>query len=232
MVMQYTPSDDVPLWRLKSVMFTAVFPTSYEPDWGLVREVRREFDPNFVPLFMVRDYKPPSGSDMQFAYHVIGRWTRMIDEDQEGRPPLQVTRPSRKSENFPFEGGYIYDQRTWSFSYPKGSYGAKMNIPDIYRPFDRRTVEWMRQAHHSLLRDGTDFRKRWEKFHAEYMAQERLELQKIEDDARMKLYDDPEATKAIAGGTLDTPYEVEISTEHVYAEKVMPGTEIGEKTDE
>jgi len=226
-----TPSADVPIWKLKSAIFTAVFPTGYDPDWALVKEVREQFDPHFVPLFMVRDYKPPHGSDLQFAYYVIGRWTPSIDEDQEGRPPLNVTRPSKTDEKFPFVGGYIYDQRTWSYQWPKGSWGAKMNIPEIYRPFDRRTIEWMREAHYSLLRSSVSVREQWEKRQREIEDQELRELQKIEDAARQKLLDDAEATKAIKEGTLNTPYEVEISTPHVQAEKVMEGTRLLKEMD-
>jgi hypothetical protein len=220
-----TPAPDVPIWYLVGISFSAVFPPGCEPDWDLVREVRREFHPEFVPLWMVREYRPPYGSNMEFGYYVLGRWAKTIDEDQESRLPLNVMRPDR-SANYPFVGGYIYDQRTWSYQWPKESRGAKANFPEIARPFDRRTVDWMREAHYALMRKDEGFKRQWKRRQREIKEAEDRELRNLEEEARLRLKDDNEATKAIKEGTLDKVYQVEVSTPHVQAERVMEGTEL------
>jgi hypothetical protein len=215
------PVEDVKPWILIDQSFSTIFPAGMQPDRSLVKKVRDEFDPYFVPLFMVREYKPPYGSKMKIEYFVIGRWS---SEPEEAREPLRVQR----GPDFPWSGGYIYDQRTWSYAWPAGTDGARRNIPDIPRRFDSRTVEWMREAHYSLLRSDESLRAQWLRRQEALEYAELRYLTDAENEAKKRLHSDSRVTKAIEEG-LDKPAKpdnVDESHPHVQAEKVMEGTKL------
>src|SRR5712692_8753537 len=105
MVPAINPEVDEPsthalgLWELvHPPVYTAVFPAGKEPDPAVVRAIRQEFHPEFLPLWMAKHYRDPSGSYIDFGWYVLGRWAPIAGDPE--KEPVNVCRPSLASFSF------------------------------------------------------------------------------------------------------------------------------------
>lgn len=207
-------------WTVAEVNFSLNFPGGQEPDPGLVKQIR-VFDPYFVPLNLRKAYRDPSGQEVVFNYHCIGRWAPIADD--ESRDPIKVDRPSRKSVLFPFEGGVIYDQRTVCDEWAEGTRERSLLCPDIYVPFDARLVRWMDAAHRRLMREEGGIKQKVLDSIDLQAAAEQQALVTVEDEARRNIKRDSGLIRrAIAENRLaaDPPKDPQ---PYVQADKVFEG---------
>jgi hypothetical protein len=181
--------------------YTCIFPVGYAPDPALVARIR-SFYPQYVPVWMVKEYVTPSGGRVNYGFHVIGRWEQVPtpDDVESGREPLRVERPA----DFPFHGGVVYEQRPWSD--PPNAAGQRMNLPDLYRPFDARLVEWMDAAHREMARsEGSMQQKVLEAIRKEEDAAAR-ELARAQENGRLALIDERhQVIKLLDAGKINPP---------------------------
>jgi hypothetical protein len=147
------PSDSG--WRLRDIRFTAVHPPDMTPSPSLVREIRTLF-PYFVPLWTIREWRSPAGTDEAFGYHLFGTWSPTREDPNQAEPLRLDSIPS----DFPFKGGYVYEARTWSYSLPMEE-GIAGPYADQFLPFDSAAVEWFRCTHQYLNAPGS-LRQKWE----------------------------------------------------------------------
>lgn len=217
--LEQVDQDEKP-WTLLATEFTCVFPPGMEPDLHLVRQVR-VFDPNFVPLCLRKTYHDPQGVEVTFTWHCIGRWASVADD--EGRDPIKLERPSRKSLLFPFEGGVVYDQRTVCDEWAEGSKERRLMCPEVYLPFDARLVRWMEAAHRRLMREIGGIKQKVLDSIDQQTAAEQRAIDTVEDDARRSLRSDRNMIRrAIDEGQLaaDPPKDPQ---PYVQADKVFEG---------
>ena len=188
-------------WQCVDTHYTCVFPAGFAPDPTLVARIR-SFYPQFVPVCMVKEYVTPTGGRVNYLFHVIGRWEQMPtpDDVENGREPLRVERP----RDFPFDGGVVYEQRPWTD--PPNAQGQRLNLPDLFRPFDQRLVDWMDAAHREMVRsEGTMASKVLESLRKEQDA-EAKELARVKENGRLALIDDRhQVIKLLDAGKINPP---------------------------
>jgi hypothetical protein len=214
--------DDTP-WLLKDTTFSCVFPPGWEPDDALVRRIR-EFDPKFVPVWMTKTYIDPGGSEVTYGFYVIGRWEQTEIEahsdPETDRMPLKLERP----KDFPFHGGVVYDQRTWSHAWPQGSVGALLGLPEVFRPFDDRLYEFMREAHKVFMGDHTrNYANAVKRTIQARREMELEELARLEDEAMRRNREEMPAQVVqdiIDGHVIPDEYTPQ---EYVQAEQIFGG---------
>ena len=202
-------------WQCVDTYYTCVFPAGETPDPALVSRVR-SFYPQFVPVWMVKEYVTPSGGRINYGFHVIGRWEPMptVDDVEQGRVPLRCERPA----DFPFNGGVIYEQRPWTD--PTNAAGKKLNLPDLYRPFDVRLWEWMDAAHREMARTAGKMKAKVLKALDREVEAEANELAKVKENRRLELIDDRvQVMNAFDAGKLASPPRAPQT--YVQAETVM-----------
>lgn len=146
---EYDPTlEDLGLWRVLTLAdYTCVFPAGFEPDREIVDAIRREVYPWYVPLWVRKRYRAPTGQLLLMGWHAIGRWTPHADD--AFKDPVNAPRPT---VGFPFEGGVVYSQRTLAIAWPKGSLGRRLLVPPLGIPFDWDLLYWMKAAGYRLLR--------------------------------------------------------------------------------
>jgi hypothetical protein len=172
------------MWQLLETRYTCVFPVGDEPDPFLVREIR-SFCPRFVPVLMWQEWRLPTGSKHVQAYHYIALHVTDVYDQQEdlGEPVAIEAFPP----NFPFVGGGIYGQKTWSLGWPKHSREQRLNLPEMPLPFDRELVEYLRAVYHTLACTPGSIRA---KVMAELIEDRKREfrlLAKVQEDTKGKL---------------------------------------------
>jgi len=188
-------------WQCVDTYYTCVFPVGYAPDPALVARIRA-FYPQFVPVWMVKEYVTPTGGRVNYGFHVIGRWEAFPtpDDIEQGNVPLRVERPA----DFPFSGGVIYEQSPWS--HPPNVEGQRLNLPDVFREFDARLVEWMDAAHREMLR--TPWKMKGKVLSAVRREQEAeaRELAAVKANRRLELIDDrAQVMKLMDAGKITSP---------------------------
>ena len=164
-------TPDEKRWRLKKVFFTCVHPPEHEPAPALVAQIR-SFLPRFVPVWCVQEWKMPDGTEVAYGFHVLCQWTDVAEDPFSARPIKIENFPS----DFPFRGGYIYELRTWGYSFHPSE-------PWLFFPFNEHTVEWLRATWNFLNAPGTLQQKYYERAEAAETAQ-MVELEKIEAEVK------------------------------------------------
>lgn len=186
------------MWQCVDTQYSAVFPAGFEPDPSLVARIRG-FYPQFVPVWMVKEYVTPSEGHVTFGFYVIGRWEPFVPQDEDGTP-LTITRPA----DFPFHGGVIYEQLPWSD--PPNAQGKRLNLPDVFRPFDARLVEWMDAAHREFCRTPGQMKEKYRQSQRALALAEQEELARVKENGRLRLIDDRhQVIKRIEEGKLTAP---------------------------
>ncbi len=199
-------------WQCVDTHYTAVFPPGFGPDPSLVARIRGFF-PRYVPVWMVKEYVTPSGGVVNYGFHVIGRWEPFPPQDEEA-VPLRIERPS----DFPFHGGVIYEQLPWSD--PPNKQGKKLNLPDLFRPFDVRLVDWMDAAHREMCRTPGQMKEKFQQYRRAMAEAEAAEMARTKENARLRLIDDRHhVVRLFEQGKFTAPPR-EAQT-YVQAEKVM-----------
>jgi hypothetical protein len=110
------------------------------PDPSLVRQIREEADPRYVPLRCKRVYKSPAGTVISRTYHVIGRYIPTPTE--EGSE--QYIRVSHVPRRFPFPLDRIQALRTLWAPWEKGTVEFTNCSPPAEVDFGPWVVEQMR----------------------------------------------------------------------------------------
>jgi hypothetical protein len=116
------------------------FVDATDPDPAIVKQIRAEADPRFVPLKCRRIYKSPTGGDVVKTYHVIGRY---IPHPQESYADAYVHLHSYP-HNFPFPTDKIQPLRTLWAPWEKGSVEDNNNTPPAEVKFSGIVLEQMR----------------------------------------------------------------------------------------
>lgn len=191
---------DETYWRgPDEVCHSLTFPVGEEPDPAMVAAIRREFFPEYVPLYVTKLYVAPDGSHVPLGYHAIGRWARYPDDDTEedwdeeikrwvprGQVPLRVLRPIR----FRFRGGVIYEQRILENAWPEHTRERACNWPAVALPVHWGLFDWMQAAQWRLMRQLR--MAKWDILDAvaarDYLEQR--DLQKVQGEARHRLRGD------------------------------------------
>jgi hypothetical protein len=174
------------VWELLEAEYSAVPPVEFTPDAGLVREVRT-FDKAFVPLFVRRIMKSPTGSSEAFGYHVLGRHIERWDENDEEREPVRL---AQTPSVWPYPAGSVYAQRTWSLPWKRGSWQFRVGLPDLYLPFDGSLVNWMRARHREMYGAADSILRQVVERERNEAAAEERELDRIQAGRKDVLHDD------------------------------------------
>lgn len=132
--------DKKDIWNVKETIFTAVFPPDEEPDPKLV-EACRKVDPNFVVIWCTRIMLTPAGTEEKTGHYIICRYVPSSQDPDDVKRPLVL---SNWPSNFPFDPKRIFELESWTIKWPKGSFGAKMGLPETGKPFDNRVVEYVK----------------------------------------------------------------------------------------
>ena len=128
------------VWQVKETIFTAVFPAGFEPSPFLVAECRRH-DPNFLLIWCSKIMITPAGTEEAHDHYVICRHvpSSEIKIDLTKRPIKLGAIP----KDFPFKSDSIYEVDSWTVKWPKGSWGAKLGIPDPAKPLDEKIIAYV-----------------------------------------------------------------------------------------
>lgn len=172
-------------WTLLASEFSAWADPGFEPDESIVRAIRREFDPEFLLLWVRRIYRTPGGNVIKKGYHHIARHIRY--PDRLGKIDAEFIKGlARPLRGWPasFNEGRIYECGTLEGPVKPG--GA----PADYKPVER----WL----------YNDFKKQWwetrvrergvEKYAAEASTAQintrAKNIAAVQDKARMAARDD------------------------------------------
>ena len=185
------------VWKIKKVEFSAVFPPGDEPSPFVVARCR-EIDPNFTVLWCRKVMLTPSLGEEVFGHYVICRFVpSWMEKANTGKRPVQI---GVVPANFPFDPKRIFELESWTIKWPKGSYGARLGLPEMPKPFDEKVIayveaqEWIHRnvrvqdavaALKSIFKEDEDaLRKTIED--AEYqLKQEWKEMKKCVEEGRL-----------------------------------------------
>jgi hypothetical protein len=133
------------VWECVGTSFTAVFPPGHEIDESLVRKIREEADPDFVPLLITKKFKTPADTEETVSYFVIGRHVPSSEWVDDSVDPVKLDGVPVK---FPFDQNAIFAIRTLSTPWPKGSWQVKVGVPEIPLPFNNGVFLWLQEEEH------------------------------------------------------------------------------------
>lgn len=143
------------------------------PSPGIVAAIRREFDPDFVPLIVRRIYKNENGSLFITERYVLARHVDVPRNDME---PLRILKhrgwPSR------FRSGYIYESRTWETE------------DGEFQPFDGSVYHFMKATYHAVRSRERGIREMYKDYVKEHIEAPQERLAKVNDRNRQRLRDD------------------------------------------
>lgn len=180
-------ASDLGFWTpVGEPSWSAVFPAGDEPDPGVVAAIR-VFAPHYVPLWLRKEYKAPTGARNVYGWHVIGMHTDDPGEAEWSGNVLKIQRPS----DWPamFLTGQIYVVRVLWDDWIPGTWQAKRKLPRQYVPLDARLIEWMK-ATHQRIQQARDVRREMERELQAMFEAEDLALQKVEDETEANLRED------------------------------------------
>jgi hypothetical protein len=186
-------------WEIVEKGITATFPPGEEPPPSLVAECRKH-DPFFVPLWAWKVYRSPAGTDEKIGHYIIGRYVPSSQDKDGSKEPVRLT---GWPADFPFDPSRIFELLSWTIKWPKGTIGAKLGLPEPAKPFDSRVVDYVK-AQEDLRRNCSISEillmiDKWEEL-------DRLELQKVVEDAEYQLKQDwREMKKCVEEGRLLPP---------------------------
>lgn len=210
-------------WRCTHTEFTCVFPTEHAVDNDVVRAIWK-FDPQYVPVYCRKVYRTPTGGEVCFGYHIIGRHIPepKLDPWTTGRTPIRIL--ERPSHGWKFGQGAIYEHRTWADMPKQGTQAYREGWPPLFRPHNWRLHNWMEEAHKFLMRSTKDAKQAYLENEALKKEAEDKELATIEDDARRSLKADRHLIrKAIENGDIYLEPDPD-PQQYAQASKVMEGT--------
>lgn len=181
--------------------YSCVFPVGDEPDPVVVSAIRR-ICPNYVPMWVAREYKTPSQTIHVAKYHVIGTWQQRVTDDKTR--PVRAERPY----DFPFHGGVLYAHRPWCVTWPENTWQHRVNFPPQGLPYDWDVYWFVRQVYMELhipfgtLAEG-NMGAAGRQFNANRSEAQELEqktLADVQENSRLELRDrvsnSPTAAKA------------------------------------
>lgn len=128
-----------------------------DPDPSLVRQIREEADPRYVPLRCRRVYRSPANTEIVRTYHVIGKY---IPNPQDGYEHSYLEL-QRVPSNFPFPKDKIQALRTLWAPWPKGTTEYMNSTPPAEVEFGPWVVQQMRALRKAFdapvaIVEGTD----------------------------------------------------------------------------
>ena len=195
-----------PSWELLGTEFSCVFPATFEPDPAIVRAIR-VFDPDFVPVWCVKEYKAPTNQRHEFGWYILGRHVPIPNQDPwaGGRERLRLLTPTT---GFHFKGG-IYEDTVWASPWPPGSIPYKLGLPYEFLSFDWDLVDQAREQWWKARCERFTFRSNRMAEYNDARAAKQSELASVQEDARLRLRDDKrQIRKAISeGNILPDPWE-------------------------
>lgn len=133
------------VWECMGTSFTAVFPPGHEIDESLVRKIREEADPDFVPLLVTKVFRTPAETEEKVSYFVIGRHVPSSEWGDDSKEPVKLDSVPSK---FPFDKDAIFAIRTLSTPWPKGSWQVKSGVPEMPLPFNNGVFLWLQEEEH------------------------------------------------------------------------------------
>ena len=173
------------VWECKSSIFTAVFPPGLEPPAHLVAECRK-YDPAFVPVLCRKVFETPGHTREEFTHYVICREVKTVDikGDPEAKPPIKL---EAWPQDFAFDPKAIYELKSWTIPWPKGSPMIGLGLPDMDKPFDKKLVDYVRfeaYAYANWTRDE------WNVWISEMDKADKEELKKLTEDLAYQIKQD------------------------------------------
>jgi len=173
------------VWECISTTFTAVFPPGLEPPATLVSECRKH-DPKFVPILCRKVFQTPANTEEEFTHYVICREvpTSEVKGDWESKPPLNLEAWPR---DFKFDPKAIYELKSWTMEWPKGSPMIGLGLPDIEKPFDQKLVDYVRFEAYAYANWTKD---EWNLWMAKAEAEDRKEMEKLCSDLAYQVKQD------------------------------------------
>jgi hypothetical protein len=187
------------MWAEIDSYWSCIFPVGFEPDPAIVNAIRSEFQPNYVPVFHRKVFRTPANGIRYFDYHVLGLWYPTIQEEVPDDPEQRVggyvpLKLLNRGPWCPFHGGYVYAQRTFHYPLDLKSKEHLDGLPPIPIDYGWDIYHWMKAAHWDRTHDNSETEKQ-QKARLEAADQadrdaEQRELDRVNENARLKLYDD------------------------------------------
>jgi hypothetical protein len=182
---------DLGMWRsVGAPEWTAVFPAGNEPDPGIVKAIR-VFAPHYVPLWLRKAYRSPTGDLTAYEYHVVGMHTDNPTEAQDDWEIVNVIRPPDWPARF--MSGQINVVRVLWDDWKDGTWQKARNFPRQYVPYDWRLVDWMRRTAHRVQQETqrTEERRReaLAALDAQFAAEDKA-VEKLEADTKAEARED------------------------------------------
>lgn len=143
------------LWQQIATEFSAVPDVTYPVPVDIVRDIRKDFDPNFVPLWVRRVYLTPSGGEVVRGFHMLARYI-----EHPLYEPSERVRVLTPTYGWSYNSGWIYPCSTlercqcrcgaWKgrpdvCSQCGGQDLKRPDMPGRYVPFDRSVYLAMQQ---------------------------------------------------------------------------------------
>jgi hypothetical protein len=173
------------VWECISTTFTAVFPPGLEPPAHLVAECR-QYDPKFVPVLCRKVFRTPANTEEEFSHYVICREvpTLEVKGDWDAKPPIRL---EAWPQNFGFDPKAIYELKSWTIPWPKGSPMIGLGLPDIDKPFDQKLVDYVRFEAYAYANWTKD---EWNLWLSKAEEDDRKTMQKLTEDLAYQIKQD------------------------------------------
>ena len=188
------------------------------PDPVIVKAIR-EIDPSYVPLWLIKVYKSPAGTEIKRGYHVIGRWLQHPSEDLSG----QLARPIlNRPDGVKYNINQIYCIRTLWVSWEKGSPEYDRGEPPAFVPYGWHIHERIQILDHVFHRSDASTSDELRKLLEKITQTEIRTAEKAFEEARYVMrHNWPQMKRALDEGRINpTPTDRQL---YVQAEKVWDG---------
>jgi hypothetical protein len=158
----WNPEEDLKalgVWKCLSTTFTAVFPPGMEPDPKLVKECE-EYDPGFVPVYCLKVFQTPANTEEAFGHYLICREvpTTDVKGEWDSKLPIRLQAYPRGWKRNP---AAIYEVKSWTIPWPKGSPMIALGLPDITKEFDHALVDYVQQEAYAYKHQTKDQYRVW-----------------------------------------------------------------------
>lgn len=136
----FSQVDPSTTWAPLGDEYICVNDVEYPPDWNVVRQIRREFDPFFVPALVRQPWSTGTGEVVVIVHHIICRQVPDPKTEVARIDPLPIHLPTHtvlgRRLRHPIIAGHTLDGKS-----PDESGNG---LPGYYVPFDERVLASMR----------------------------------------------------------------------------------------
>lgn len=175
-------------WTLLATEWTLTFPPGESPALDIVQRIRREFFPEYVPLWCRKIYRDPGGHEVVAGWHVIGEWAPTHDDPW--KDPVAVQLPPAPTELYPFQGGVVFELRSLVNTWEPGSRGSRLCAPPDALPYDMRVFHWMQEVDRHITREFGTFKQKVMGQMDRQQERQDKDVAHVEEEARLSLHDD------------------------------------------